>query len=219
MKKANNKIKNDKNKFRKYIKENKKTIILVTSLLLFIFITYAIFSNKIKLCDESVHSYILNIRNDNLTSILTIITNISSAYALIVLSILLLFIIKDKKIPLYISLNLICSFLLNQIAKIIFSRPRPIGINLIEESGFSYPSGHAMVSMAYFGFIAYLLYKKSPNKLIKSILIISLFIIIFLIGFSRIYLGVHYLSDIIGGFLLSIVYLTIYIKCINIERK
>ena len=202
-----------------YIKKNRKMIILTISLFLFICITYAIFNNKIINLDEKVHSYILSIRNDNLTSILTIITNISSAYALIVLSILILVIMKNKKIPLYISLNLICAFITNQIAKLIFLRPRPIGINLIEESGFSYPSGHAMVSMAYFGFIAYLLYKRPKNKLTKSTLIIILILTILLIGFSRIYLGVHYLSDILGGFLLSIVYLMIFIKTIKLEKK
>lgn len=202
-----------------YIKENKKRIILIVSLLLFVFITHAIFNDKISHIDELVHSYILSIRNKKLTSILLIITNISSAYALIVITILLFFIIKNKRIPLYIALNLLFSFGMNQIAKLIFSRPRPIGINLIEESGFSYPSGHAMVSMAYFGFIAYILYKKQKNNLTKSILIITLIITILLIGFSRIYLGVHYLSDILGGFLLSIAYLMIFINCINLEKK
>lgn len=203
----------------KYIKENRKEIILIVASLLFISITYAVFNDKIEHIDSLVHSYILDIRNDTLTSIFLVITNISSAYALIVLSIILFFIIKNKKIPLYITINLVCSFLANQIAKVIFTRPRPIGINLIEESGFSYPSGHSMVSMAFFGFIAYLLYKKQKNKLTKTILIISIIITILLIGFSRIYLGVHYLSDVIGGFLLSIIYLMIYIKIINIEKK
>ena len=152
-----------------------------------------------------VHSYILNIRNDTLTNTLIIITNISSAYSLIVISILLLAIMKKKKIPLLICLNLISAYIINATAKLIFTRPRPSGINLIEESGFSYPSGHAMISMAYFGFIAYLIYKNSKNKLSKTILIITLSIIILLIGFSRIYLGVHYLSDVRGGFLLSII--------------
>ena len=202
-----------------YIKDNTKKIILMISALLFIIITYFIFSDKINYLDDLVHSYILGIRNDNLTSILLTITNISSAYALIVLSILLLIIIKDKKIPLLISLNLICSYVLNILAKEIFTRPRPEGINLIEESGFSYPSGHSMVSMAYYGFIAYLIYKRQTNKLIKSIIIISLLIVILLVGFSRIYLGVHYLSDVIGGFLLSIFYLMIFIKYSKIEKK
>lgn len=207
-----------KKKIIKYIKENRKTIILAVSLVLFTIITYAIFSDKIDTLDKNIHSYILNIRNENLTSILITITNISSAYALIVLSILLLLIMKKKKIPLLICLNLIISFLTNQIAKLTFSRPRPVGINLIEESGYSYPSGHAMISMAYFGFIAYLIYKSNLNKIIKLPLITSIFILILLIGFSRIYLGVHYLSDIIGGFLLSIAYIMIFINCIKIKK-
>ena len=202
-----------------YIKENKKKIILITSAVLFTIITYFIFSNQINHLDTLVHSYILGIRNKNLTSILLTITNISSAYALIVLSILLLIIIKEKKIPLLITLNLICSYTLNAFAKVIFTRPRPVGINLIEEAGFSYPSGHSMVSMAYYGFIAYLIYKKQTNKLIKTIIIISLLLTILLVGFSRIYLGVHYLSDVIGGFLLSIIYLMIFIKYSKIEKK
>lgn len=202
-----------------YIKENKKKIILISSAVLFTIITYFIFSDKINHIDALVHSYILGIRNENLTSILLTITNISSAYALIVLSILLLIIIKDKKLPLLITLNLICSYTLNAFAKVIFTRPRPEGINLIEESGFSYPSGHSMVSMAYYGFIAYLIYKKQTNKVIKTIIILSLLLTILLVGFSRIYLGVHYLSDVIGGFLLSTFYLMIFIKYSKIEKK
>ena len=208
-----------KQKIITYIKDNKKNIIISISLILFIFITYAIFNNKITQIDQTVHSHILEMRNDTLTNTLIIITNISSAYSLIVISILLLAIIKNKKIPLLICLNLVSAYLINATAKIIFTRPRPTGINLIEESGFSYPSGHAMISMSYFGFIAYLIYKKSKNKLSKTILIITLILTILTIGFSRIYLGVHYLSDVIGGFLLSIIYLTIYIKNINLENK
>ena len=201
-----------------YIKENRKTIILIVSSFLFIYITYAIFNDKITKLDTNVHSYILNIRNEALTNILILITNISSAYALIVLSIILLASMKNKKTPLLISLNLACAFITNQTAKLIFTRPRPFGINLIEESGFSYPSGHAMVSMSYFGFIAYLLYKNQKNKFTKSILIITLILTILTIGFSRIYLGVHYLSDVIGGFLLSIIYLIIYIKATKVNK-
>lgn len=201
-----------------YIKDNRKNIIIIIALILFVFVTYSIFSNKIVQIDQMVHSYILSIRNDALTDTLIIITNISSAYSLIVISILLLAIIKNKRIPLLICSNLIFAYIINATAKLIFTRPRPSGINLIEESGFSYPSGHAMISMAYFGFIAYLIYKNTKNKFSKTFLIITLSLTILLIGFSRIYLGVHYLSDVIGGFLLSIIYLTVYIKNINLNK-
>ena len=217
--KKRNKNNETKNELINYIIDNRKTIILYASLFLFVLITIAIFNNKITELDQSVHTHILNMRNDTLTNTLIIITNISSAYSLIVISILLLAILKKKKIPLLICLNLILSYIINATAKLIFTRRRPTGINLIEESGFSYPSGHAMISMAYFGFIAYLIYKNSKNNITKTLLIITLMITILTIGFSRIYLGVHYLSDVIGGFLLSTVYLIIYIKNINLENK
>lgn len=192
--------------------KNKKTIILFVSLILFIFLTYNIFNNKIAFIDSYIEGIILSIRNDKLTDIMTIITNISSAYALIVITILLLILIKNKKIPILITFNLIFSFLSSQLIKIILRRDRPVNISLVNAMGFSYPSGHSMVSMAYFGFIAYLVYKYIDNTIVKVILIITLFISIIAIGFSRIYLGVHYFSDVLGGFLLSISYLMLFIN-------
>lgn len=192
--------------------KNKKTIILFVSLILFIFLTYNIFNNKIAFIDSYIEGIILSIRNDKLTDFMTIITNISSAYALIVITILLLILIKNKKIPILITFNLIFSFLTSQLIKIILRRDRPIDISLVNAVGFSYPSGHSMVSMAYFGFIAYLVYKYIDNTIVKVILIITLFISIIAIGFSRIYLGVHYFSDVLGGFLLSISYLMLFIN-------
>lgn len=192
--------------------KNKKTIILFVSLILFIFLTYNIFNNKIAFIDSYIEGIILSIRNDKLTDVMTIITNISSAYALIVITILLLILIKNKKIPILITFNLIFSFLTSQLIKIILRRDRPVDISLVNAVGFSYPSGHSMVSMAYFGFIAYLVYKYIDNTIVKVILIITLFISIIAIGFSRIYLGVHYFSDVLGGFLLSISYLMLFIN-------
>lgn len=72
-----------------------------------------------------------------------------------------------------------------------------------------------MVSMAFYGYLIYLIYKYVKNKYIKWISIIFLSILICLIGISRIYLGVHYTSDVLGGFLISISYLVIYTSAIN----
>lgn len=81
--------------------------------------------------------------------------------------------------------------------------------------GYSFPSGHSMVSMAFYGFLIYLIYNNIKNKYIKWILICSLSILIILIGISRIYLGVHYTSDVLAGFLLSISYLVIYTRIVK----
>lgn len=202
-----------------YLKGKKKEIILLIALLLFLLLTYTVFTNKITSLDEWTHAQVLKIRDPQKTRLLLMITNISGTYTLIALSIALFFLIKNKKAPLYISLNLIFVFLTSQIAKIIFLRPRPSGINLIEETGYSYPSGHSMVSMAYFGFIAYLIYKANLKKPLKWASITLIFLTVLSIGFSRVYLGVHYLSDVVGGYLLAIAYLMLYICIINKERK
>ena len=198
-------------------KKNIKLIISFTTLILFLGLTFIIFSNKILFIDEYISNLLVSIRNKRLNNIMLIITNISSAYALVALTILLVFTIKNKKKALLIVYNLLFVVLTNQVVKLLFQRERPLDIGLIQEDGFSYPSGHSMVSMAYFGFIAYMIYKSTRNKYLKGFTIIGIFLVIFLIGFSRIYLGVHYFSDVIGGFLLAISYLMIFIN-FNKER-
>lgn len=205
------------------IKLNKKNIVTYISLLLFLILTILVFTNNFSYIDDKIESFILSIRNKNLTDTMNTITNIGSAYSLIVITILLLFFLKNKKTCLLITLNLIFSFLSSQIVKFILQRERPINIGLVSTSGYSYPSGHSMVSMAYFGFMAYLIYKNISNTFLKIIFIMLFILLSIVIGFSRIYLGVHYFSDVLGGFLLSIFYLSLFINInnnrINEERK
>ena len=104
---------------------------------------------------------------------------------------------------------------LNQLLKRILQRPRPTEFRIVEETGYSFPSGHSMVSMAFYGYLIYLIYKYVKNKYIKWSLICLLSFLVILIGTSRIYLGVHYTSDVLGGFLISISYLVIYISAVN----
>ena len=125
------------------------------------------------------------------------------------------FLIKNKKIGISIFSNLVIITILNQLIKRILQRPRPTEYRIIEETGYSFPSGHSMVSMAFYGYLIYLIYKYVKNKYLKWISIVLLSILICSIGVSRIYLGVHYTSDVLGGFLLSISYLVIYISAVN----
>ena len=186
---------------------NKFDIIIIAILLgLFITITILIFNGKFDKIDEAVTSFILSIRNNKLTNIMSVITNISSAYSLIVITILLIIFTKKKRYSLIIAFNLLCSFLIGQLIKIIIKRPRPVEIGLVDTIGYSYPSGHSTVSMAFFGLIIYLIYKYIDKKLLKVLLIILNSIIIILICFSRIYLGVHYFSDVIGYYLFKCIH-------------
>ena len=196
--------------------KNYKWIICFICLILFLALAEDVFNNEIMYGDiigyNIISTYLIR---DSLTPIFKIITWFGSATCLILLTIILFTTIKNKKVGLLISTNLIIITILNQALKIIVQRPRPTEYRIINEAGYSFPSGHSMVSMAFYGFLIYLIYKNIKNKYLKISLIVILSLLIVMIGISRIYLGVHYTSDVCAGFLVSLSYLIIYINFAN----
>ena len=95
------------------------------------------------------------------------------------------------------------------ILKRVFVRQRPNELRLVEENGYSFPSGHAMASTAFYGLLIILILKNIKNKKLRNTLCCVISIVIILIDISRIYVGVHYASDVIAGTCLSIIYLII----------
>lgn len=196
--------------------KNYKWIICFICLILFLALAEDVFNNEIMNGDVIGYKFISTyLIRDSLTPIFKIITWFGSATCLILLAIILFFTIKNKKVGLLISTNLIIITILNQVLKIIVQRPRPTEYRIINETGYSFPSGHSMVSMAFYGFLIYLIYKNIKNKYLKISLIVILSLLIVMIGISRIYLGVHYTSDVCAGFLVSLSYLIIYINFAN----
>jgi membrane-associated phospholipid phosphatase len=105
------------------------------------------------------------------------------------------------------------------ILKNIFGRPRPDNPLLRTVSGLSFPSGHALVSMAFYGLLIYLVWHNVANKVWKWILIVLLIMLILIIGMSRIYLRVHYASDVAAGLALGLIWLVLSIYVVRrIER-
>ena len=202
--------------------KNFKWIILFMCLLMFFAILEDVFEKEIIKLDILGYGLISTLISNNITPVAIVITNLGGAITLIGLTIIFLLVIKNKKISLSILLNLGISAFLNILLKNIIQRPRPDEFRLISETGYSFPSGHSMVSMAYYGYLIYLIFKFVKNKKLKTFLITILCILILSIGISRIYLGVHYTSDVIAGFVLSISYLIIYTSIIKkyiIERE
>ncbi len=95
-------------------------------------------------------------------------------------------------------------------------RSRPSTTMLFSyEKSFSFPSGHTMMSTIFYGLIIYYVYKNIKNKNLKYLLVSLLSLIIVMIGVSRVYLGVHYATDVAAAYILGIVYLVTYIKLSN----
>ena len=126
------------------------------SILIFIFglITFLLLRENLSFIDDTVYNFICKFRCNSLTYIFKVISNLASPIVLILITVLSA-LLKDKKYFRMISLNLVIVTLLNQILKLIFSRPRPFDM-IIKEFGYSFPSGHSMASMAFYGLIAYL---------------------------------------------------------------
>ena len=181
-----------------------------------------VFDKEIMKLDIMGYGLISSLINPSVTPIAIIITNLGGAIAVILLTVIFCILINNKKISFTILLNVVIATILNILLKNIIQRPRPDDFRLISETGYSFPSGHSMVSMAFYGFLIYLSIKYLKNRKLKVILITSLSILIILIGISRIYLGVHYTSDVIAGFLISACYLIVYTSLVKkyiIERE
>ena len=203
------------------IKNNKYILyISIPLLLIILLITSKVIVGKELYIDKlAYHLFIEKLRNDKLTTFMKLATKLSNPEVMIVIAIIsILFcikLIKNKKLSLGIILNLAGITIINQILKFIFRRERPTGYRLIEMSGYSFPSGHAMASLAFYGLLIYITKRLVKNKYLKILLITINIAIIILIGVSRIYLGVHYLSDVLTGYSISIIYLLITTKLLN----
>lgn len=203
-------------KISDFTMKNLKWIILFLGIILFLAIVEDVFDQEIRKVDmlgyQLVSTFLIS---DLITPFAKLITNLGGAITLISITIILLLGLKNKKIGLLVALNLLISTGLNLLLKNIVQRPRPNEFRLIDETGYSFPSGHSMVSMAFYGFLIYLIYKFVKSKRLKWILIIILSALIITIGISRIYLGVHYTSDVLAGFTISVSYLVIYTSIVK----
>ena len=189
-----------------------KWLIFSCFVLIFSAVTYDMSAGAALFTDNYIYeNIVLNVRNDTLTIIFKYITFMGSAAGLIILTGAIFIIVKDKKIGVCIGCNLVLITVFNLIVKNIIQRPRPPEERmLVYEGGFSFPSGHSMVSFAFYGLILYFIIRFCKNKTLKAVFSVLIPILIMGIGISRIYLGMHYFSDVLSAFSLSGAYLIIY---------
>ena len=165
--------------------------------------------------DSFVYNMVTFFKTDYFTGFYKFITFFASEVMILLVSLVLIIVFKNKKYGAFALLNAISILILNILLKLIFMRDRPYDLMIITESGYSFPSGHAMASLGFYGFIIYLLWHFNITKRMKILFSIMLSILILLIGMSRIYLGVHYASDVLAGYMVSGAYLILYITFIR----
>nr|WP_275900946.1 phosphatase PAP2 family protein [Paenibacillus periandrae] len=132
-------------------------------------------------------------------------TFIGGGFPVVVLTLLVLFFLYKvlhhrRELILFIWV-VVGSTLLNETLKVIFHRARLTLYRIVNANGFSFPSGHSMAAFSMYGILAFLLWRHISTSAGRGMLIICSIIMITAIGISRIYLGVHYPSDVLGGFL------------------
>ena len=162
--------------------------------------------------DNGVYSIVSKMIGKPMTFIFKSITLLCEYETILLLLLAFFIFMKKKKIAFLIALNSGLCALVNQLAKHIFLRVRPAGIALIKQGGYSFPSGHSMIAMAFYGLLIYMIQKSKISRNKKMVCTIILSLLIFLVGLSRIYLGVHFASDVLGGFALALAYLILFIN-------
>lgn len=151
-------------------------------------------------------------RSDALTPIMQMLSDLATPFVLIMILLIMGAFAPGKRPGWCAGVNLLGAWGLNLLLKALVQRPRPFGIALIEETGFSFPSGHSMVSMAFYGFIVWMIWHYNRDKLERYFICTVVSLTIVGIGFSRIYLGVHYASDVLSGFCISLIWLICYTR-------
>ena len=157
--------------------------------------------------DNFIYSHASKIINNTNTTIFKGFSFLGTEIFIILFC--LLFIILKKSRGVVITIIVFASTLLNQALKLIVGRPRPSINPLAIEKSFSFPSGHTMIMIVMGGILLYLLWQEKGSKIKKTILTIIISLIALTVMFSRIYLGVHYFSDIIGGITSGLLFLFI----------
>ena len=187
-------------------------------LIMFILLTFFVVGGKLDMIDKLVFNNVIKLENSAITKTLYVITSMASTIGILVLTILtaIIFIRKKRFSDFkYVIANVSVGVILMQVLKHIIKRIRP-SWKWIKQGGFSYPSGHTISAMLLYGTLILLISKRYHGKYKKQLIALATIMII-LTGLSRIYFGVHYLTDVIASIILGTIILIISSMIMNKE--
>ncbi|MBJ6116961.1 phosphatase PAP2 family protein [Pontibacter sp. BT310] len=182
--------------------------------LLFVYMAELVFVDKSTAFDEAMFRFAASHSSTETTRIMRFISFFASADYLMVVPVLIVLIFAWFRQLQWFALKvLVISFtstMLNQALKRVFERPRP-ETAILEQSGLSFPSGHAMIGGSFYGLLIYIVWRTVPNPIWRWLITIILTLLLLLIGYSRVYLNVHYATDVLAGYSAGIRWLLISI--------
>lgn len=196
--------------------KKKPLITLITLIILLVIDIVLLLTGYMSNIDSLIYEFIFSFNNSILTDIFKLISFIASTKMIVLYNIIIVIvmIIRKSNKLLLVPIASLISAIVNNLIKVIVARKRP-GINpLVIETTYSFPSGHSMISILFFGTLLYILNR--DNYKYKRVFNIIIPIYILSVGISRIYLGVHYFSDCITGYLIALI---ILLLLTNIRRK
>ena len=195
-------------------------IIFVLGVNFFVGLTEQVQGENIDAFDNRIFDYVTSFRTPALNQFFQFVTDLGDVYAYLVATslaaVFFFFKLKNKKFIFQLLGVLILSALANMALKEAFNRARPTLEHMVVVKTLSYPSGHAMSAMAFYGFLIYLIYKIKMNSWLRIFLTILFSALIFFIGLSRVYLGVHFPSDVVGGFIAGLIWVAFCVVLFNI---
>jgi undecaprenyl-diphosphatase len=179
-------------------------VVFTISLFSFLVIAYRVFYLDKTGADEKAFAFARSLVNDSTTQVMEFITFFGSHYFLVPANILLIiyFLLRKKsRYSIKISAIALSSLLIMLGLKLLFNRHRPL-IPLLEPArGLSFPSGHAFMSVCFYGLLMIIIWREErPHPVLKWVLLLLVVALLLCIGFSRIYLRVHYFTDVLAGF-------------------
>lgn len=200
--------------------KNKKYVIFILLISLFLINTLWVAFGDPWGFDNTFHSTLMHLYSLNTNEIMKIFTFFGSSLWIIALALglFIVFYYRKKHHHAYsLAFLIIISTVINNLVKIIIRRPRP-SYMMVNETTFSYPSGHTMASVTLYSFLVYLIIKSNIPKKYKIFYSTLLILIMIAVMLSRIYLGAHYLTDVLGGLYLSLGILVLFI-IVNDRKK
>lgn len=188
----------------------------------FIYIAHLLVNDQVKVFDDAAQGWLDSIRSPGVTAFMKTITALGNPQTVLIPIILVfiyfLFIKPHRWYAIRIPVVALGSYLVNRLLKYWFQRPRPAASERMVDVlyNLSFPSGHAMFAFAFYGLLLHILWNSIHNRGLRIAVAAGMIVVMFLIGISRVYLRVHYPTDVLAGFAAGILWLLL---CLFITRR